>query len=448
MPVSKTDTIAALATAPGRSGVAIVRISGDKAETIAQAITKTTLKPRYAHHLCFYDHDDTAIDEGLALFFPRPHSFTGENVLELHCHGGPIVVDRLLKRAIALGARSARPGEFSQRAFINDKLDLSQAEAIADLINATSEQAARSAIKSLQGEFSRRINLLVEQLIHLRLYVEAAIDFPEEEIDFLKDEHITTRLQGIIDSLHSVKASATQGRLLQEGMTAVIVGAPNAGKSSLLNCLSENETAIVSDIAGTTRDVLREYIHIDGMPLHIVDTAGLRESDNLVEREGIKRAKQAMEKADVILLVIDISDNQSIDISQLPENKAVMIIRNKIDLLNEKPKIVIDKAEQQVEIYLSATQQQGIDLLKQHLKEMMGFHDGEGVFIARRRHLDALQRAENSLLTGQQQLQQHQAGELLAEDLRQAQQALNEITGEFSSDDLLGKIFADFCIGK
>lgn len=451
----KTDTIVAAATPPGRGGIAIVRISGPHALTIAEKILQKTLRPRYATHAVFLDENNEAIDEGLALFFKAPHSFTGEDIVELHGHGGKIVVDGLIKRILTLGARLARPGEFSERAFLNDKIDLAQAEAIADLIDAASEQAARASVRSLQGEFSKKIDELVESLVRLRIYVEAAIDFAEEEIDFLADNQVQSDLSNVITHLEQVTASACQGSLLREGITAVITGEPNVGKSSLLNCLSGKDIAIVTEIPGTTRDVLREQIILDGMPIHVIDTAGLRESDDPVEREGMRRARDEISRADVLLCVGDARDihfdekhfDQKHSLKNIPERASVILIRNKIDLTNELPSLTQQKT--QTIISLSAKNNQGIELLKDHIKNIAGFTTNtEGTFSARRRHIDALERARLFLQQGQSQLLQHRAGELLAEDLRQAQLALSEITGEFTSDDLLGRIFSSFCIGK
>ncbi len=445
------DTIAAIATPPGRGGVGIIRVSGPKTKQIAHAVLGQCLAPRQAHYLPFKDTNNTVLDEGIALFFQAPNSFTGEDVLELQGHGGPVVLDMLLSSVVELGARLAQPGEFSQRAFLNDKLDLAQAEAIADLIDSSSIEAARSALRSLQGEFSQRIHRLLEAMIKLRIYVEAAIDFPEEEIDFLSDSAITEQLQTIITDLQDILAQAQQGCLLREGMNVVIAGQPNVGKSSLLNKLAQRELAIVTDIAGTTRDTLRQEISIDGLPVHIIDTAGLRESSDTVEQIGIERAWSEIEQADRILLLINdasgiTADDQHI-IDKLPQNIAITVVRNKIDLNNHQPNI--KQGPLGKEIGLSAITGAGLELLTQHLKECVGFQSaGEGSFMARRRHVDALQRALDFVLQGQQQLQQHQAGELLAEDLRLGQEALNEITGEFSSDDLLGCIFSSFCIGK
>ncbi|MCP3698180.1 MAG: tRNA uridine-5-carboxymethylaminomethyl(34) synthesis GTPase MnmE, partial [Aliivibrio sp.] len=384
------------------------------------------------------------------------HSFTGEDVLELQGHGGPVVMDMLIKRILKIdGIRTARPGEFSERAFLNDKMDLAQAEAIADLIDASSEEAAKSALNSLQGVFSNKINTLVESLIYLRIYVEAAIDFPEEEIDFLADGKVSGDLQGIIDNLNAVRQEANQGAIMREGMKVVIAGRPNAGKSSLLNALSGKDTAIVTDIAGTTRDVLREHIHIDGMPLHIIDTAGLREASDEVERIGIERAWDEIAQADRVLFMVDGTTTDATDpkiiwpefLDRLPKNMGMTVIRNKADQTGED--LGICHVNDPTLIRLSAKTGEGVDALRTHLKECMGFSGNqEGGFMARRRHLEALEKAAQHLDIGQQQLEGYMAGEILAEELRIAQQHLSEITGEFTSDDLLGRIFTSFCIGK
>ncbi len=455
-----SNTIAALATAPGRGGVGIIRLSGPQSLAIAETIIQQTPKPRYAHFLPFYGEkkhpmDNSILDSGIVLYFPGPHSFTGEDVVELQGHGGPVVMDMLLQRVFSLGAVPAKPGEFSERAFLNDKLDLAQAEAIADLIDASSEQAARSALRSLQGEFSKLIHAQVEALIQLRIYVEAAIDFPEEEIDFLSDGKVEGDTKNILADLQQILQQAEQGCLMREGMSVAIAGQPNAGKSSLLNALSGKESAIVTDIAGTTRDVLKEEINIDGMPLHIIDTAGLRDSDCEVEQIGIQRAWNVIENADQILMVLDenkIDNRQSEKINQqllklFPESIDITLIHNKIDQADKTPRII--KGKHRTEIYLSAKENRGIDLLKDHLKQCMGYQSaGEGNFMARRRHLEAIHNAIASVENGLLQLQQYAAGELLAEELRLAQNSLSEITGEFSSDDLLGRIFTSFCIGK
>lgn len=450
------ETIVAQATAPGRGGIGILRVSGSLATEVAQAVLGKCPKPRMADYLPFKDDDGTVLDQGIALYFKSPNSFTGEDVLELQGHGGQVVLDLLLKRILQIdGIRLARPGEFSEQAFLNDKLDLAQAEAIADLIDATSEQAARSALKSLQGEFSKKVNELVESVIYLRSYVEASIDFPDEEIDFLADGKIEANLRGIINQLEDVRSEAKQGSILREGMKVVIAGRPNAGKSSLLNALAGREAAIVTDIAGTTRDVLREHIHIDGMPLHIIDTAGLRDATDEVERIGISRAWTEIEQADRIILMLDSSDPESADLSKvrseflakLPTMLPVTIVRNKIDLNGEQASESEESGYQIIS--LSAQTHDGIQLLREHLKQAMGFQTSmEGGFLARRRHLDALEKASEHLQIGLVQLTEFHAGELLAEELRLVQAHLSEITGEFTSDDLLGNIFSSFCIGK
>lgn len=451
------ETIAAIATAQGRGGVGIVRISGPLAAKAASAITGRDLKPRFAHYGPFEDGAGQVIDEGIALYFPGPNSFTGEDVLELQGHGGPVVLDMLLQRCLELGSRLARPGEFSERAFLNDKLDLAQAEAIADLIEASSAQAARNALRSLQGAFSRRVDNLTEKLISLRIYVEAAIDFPEEEIDFLADGHVLKMLDGVREELSTVLREAGQGALLRDGMTVVIAGRPNAGKSSLLNALAGKEAAIVTEIAGTTRDILREHIHIDGMPLHVVDTAGLRDTEDQVEKIGVQRALKAIGEADRVLLVVDATAPEALDpfalwpefLEQRPDPAKVTLIRNKADLSGDVIELQTS-ADGHVTISLSAKAGgEGLDLLREHLKACMGYEQtSESSFSARRRHLEALRHASASLEHGRAQLTMAGAGELLAEDLRQAQQYLAEITGAFSPDDLLGRIFSSFCIGK
>ncbi len=447
------DTIAAIATPLGRGGVGIVRISGKRVAKITQAILGTLPQPRYAYYGNFLGSEGQVLDRGIALYFPSPNSFTGEDILELQAHGGPIVLQWLLNRVVELGARLAEPGEFSKQAFMNDKLDLAQAEAISDLIEASSEQAARSAMRSLQGEFSREINALVEETIRLRIYVEAAIDFPEEEIDFLSDGKVARDLQVILSRLQQVFSAAKQGALLREGMSVVILGRPNAGKSSLLNALSGRESAIVTNVAGTTRDIVKEEINIDGLPLHILDTAGVREATDQVEKIGIERAWQALDDADRVLVILQAGEKIHIEdqmiLERLPAHIPVTLVRNKIDLIGHQPMIEVDKNTQEAVVWLSAKHRQGLDLLREHLKAEMGFSQtGEGVFMARKRHLDALEIALSWIESGQQQLEGFAAGELLAEDLRLAQQALSEITGRFTSDDLLGRIFTSFCIGK
>ncbi|MDG1732412.1 MAG: tRNA uridine-5-carboxymethylaminomethyl(34) synthesis GTPase MnmE [Thalassotalea sp.] len=453
---SNTETIAAQATAPGRGGVGIIRISGPLAPRVAEQLLGKVPEIRKAEYLPFYDQNQLVIDQGIALYFKGPNSFTGEDVVELQGHGGPVILDMLLNHILALsGVRMARPGEFSEQAFLNDKLDLTQAEAIADLINSSSEQAARAALHSLQGDFSKLVHQLVEDVIHLRMYVEAAIDFPEEEIDFLADTKINKDLQTIIDSVYQVLKQAQQGAIIREGMRVVIAGRPNAGKSSLLNALSGKDSAIVTDIEGTTRDVLTEQIHIDGMPLHIIDTAGLRESPDKVEQIGIERAWKEIEQADRVLLMIDSEKEDHSNpkafwpefFDRLPANMGVTIVKNKADIsgINSGQTIEHDKDT----IALSAKTGDGIQQLKDHLKQCMGFQGSmEGSFMARRRHLTALEHAHQHLISGLDQLESYVAGEILAEELRICQQHLNEITGEFTSDDLLGQIFSSFCIGK
>lgn len=446
-----SDTIAAIATPPGRGGIGIVRISGPGCRAVAGGVLGRVPEPRRAMYAPFKDSNGVQIDAGLALFFNAPYSFTGEDVLELHGHGGPVVMDMLLHCVAQLGARLARPGEFSERAFLNDKIDLAEAEAIADLIDSASQQAARCAIRTLQGEFSRHVNDLVESLMRLRTMVEATIDFPEEEIDFLSDGRIAANLAEIIELLRGTLQQARQGCLLRDGMTVVIAGRPNVGKSTLLNRLSGRDAAIVDARPGTTRDVLREMVSIDGLPVQLIDTAGLHDSRDGVEQEGIKRAWGEIEHADLILLVIDDqvgSGEQERDILlHLPTGISVTMVHNKIDLTGTEPGLVTGDFGPR--IGLSAKCGTGLDVLYSHLKAKMGYQGaGEGVFMARRRHIDALESAEILLTAGRQQLLTHHAGELLAADLQQAQQELAKITGAFTSDDLLGRIFSSFCIGK
>lgn len=453
-PMQKTpsDTIVAIATPPGQGGVGIVRCSGPLSRSIGERIAQLQIKPRHAHYGPFRDLDDSILDQGITLFFPQPHSFTGEDVLELQAHGGPVVLDLLLQAVVALGARMARPGEFSERAFLNDKLDLAQAEAIADLISASSEQAARSAVRTLQGAFSQTIEQLTQSCIELRVYVEAAIDFPDEEIDFLSDGHVSAALDQLQAQLTQTLQAAQQGVLLRDGMTLVIAGRPNAGKSSLLNALSGQDTAIVTEYAGTTRDILQATIQLDGLPLQIIDTAGLRETSDPVEQIGIERALKAIAEADLLLWVIDGTSQQDHRAESDYLAKTVpaalelpqLWVRNKCDLTQESPGFSAANT-----LVVSAQTGAGLPELRDYLKKTVGFSDTqEGQITARRRHLDALRRAQHYLTLAAEQLHQHAAGELVAEDLRSCQQALSEITGSFTSDDLLGAIFSSFCIGK
>ena len=445
-------TIAAVATAPGRGGIGIVRVSGDQAPNIARALLGLLPPARHAHLATFRDADGAPLDQGLALYFPAPHSFTGEHVLELHGHGGPVVLDLLLQRVVNLGARLARPGEFSERAFLNGKLDLAQAEAVADLIDSATADAARAALRSLEGEFSQRVQALVEALIHLRMHIEAAIDFPEEEIDFLAESGLQQQFEKIQTDLDALRRAAQQGSLLHDGMTVVLAGRPNAGKSSLLNALAQRASAIVSATPGTTRDIVREQIVIDGMPLYVLDTAGLRTSQDDIESEGVRRTREAMQRADRVLLLVDDNKEDTASIAtlmaELPTDLRLTLVRNKIDLSQRAPGRTTRGETGLPEVSVSARSSAGLNELRAHLKECMGYASaGQGTFSARRRHLDALQQAQRHIEQGAQQLKSRQ-GELAAEELRQAQQALSEITGAFTSDDLLGRIFASFCIGK
>jgi tRNA modification GTPase len=442
----------AAATPPGRGGVGVVRISGPKVPEIAAIMLGDLPTPRRATFARFLDSQNEAIDAGLAIFFPGPHSYTGEHVLELQGHGGVMVMEALVARVVEVGGRRALPGEFTQRAFLNDKVDLAQAEAIADLIDAGSRAAARAAMRSLQGEFSAMVRGLTDAVIDLRTYVEAAIDFPEEEVDFLADEQLAERFQSVRKHLDGVEQSARQGRLLREGMTVVIAGRPNAGKSSLLNQLAGYDAAIVTPIPGTTRDVVRERIDIDGMPLHVLDTAGLRQASDVVEEEGIRRAHVEMTRADRVLFVIDTVEDPTgsafhEESARMPDGVPVTLVFNKCDLSVGLP--VADTISGPPRVTLSAATGKGIDTLRTHLKHCMGYQTIDvGTVSARQRHLESLSRARRNVDEARRQLQERRAGELVAEELRGAQQALNEITGEFTSEDLLGRIFSSFCIGK
>lgn len=446
----QSDTIVAVATPPGRGGVGIVRVSGPHASVIGLAISRqSTLPLRQAVYTRFYSSTNELIDQGLVIYFQAPKTFTGEDVVEFHAHGSPFILDSLVAACLDLNARMARPGEFSERAFFNEKLDLAQAEAIADLISASSKTAARMAVRSLQGDFSKQIHTINEKIVHLRIYVEASIDFPEEEVDFLSDRKIQDDLETILEDLEKLKASTSQGVLVREGLSIVIAGRPNAGKSTLINALAGKEIAIVTEIEGTTRDVLREQILMDDLPLQFIDTAGLRESHDRVEKEGIKRTWQELNQADCILLIIDVNNPEGADclrqeiLSKLPSSIPLVVVYNKIDTWKDSR--WQDCSET---LYVSAKTGEGLDALKQCIKKAVGYQPTEGLFSARRRHLDALNRAYEQLLNGKKQLMLHRAGELLAEDLRRAHDALCEITGEFSADDLLGAIFSSFCIGK
>lgn len=445
---SSESTICALASSIGKGGIGVVRVSGPLSQTIAQKMLGFVPRPRYAHYGSFFDNNHMEVDKGIALFFPGPNSFTGEDVLEFQGHGGLSVMRSLIESSIALGAKPAEPGEFSKRAFLNGKMDLVQAEAVADIIEANSEQASRSALRSLSGVFSKQVNTLTRSIIELRVFIEATIDFSDEEIDFLQSEQVKEKTQAIQEEIQKILHSATQGAILREGLNVAIAGKPNAGKSSLLNALTQRSSAIVTDIAGTTRDVLRETIHINGMPLNIIDTAGLHESRDIVEKEGIRRAIDAIAKADVVLMMYDAQD-QAPDFSVLPETvdpKKLLIIKNKIDLTGEKVERTVENNKTHLSI--CAKDIKGVDLLKQELADRAGLDSGaEGVVLARKRHIIALEESLESISNALIQLDGG-AIELMAEDLRHAGQAMGSITGEFSSDDLLGEIFSSFCIGK
>ncbi|HZF17925.1 MAG TPA: tRNA uridine-5-carboxymethylaminomethyl(34) synthesis GTPase MnmE [Steroidobacteraceae bacterium] len=449
-----SDTVVAAATPGGRGGVAVVRVSGPRVREISQSLLGIVPEPRVATYRKFLDAGGEPIDQGIALYFCAPRSMTGEDVLELHGHGGPVVVDLIVRRILECGARIARPGEFTERAFLNDKMDLAQAEAVADLIDSATGAAARAAMRSLQGEFSDEVQTLTEALIDLRMFVEAAIDFPEEEIDFLSASELTERLARVFELLAALESAARQGQILRDGMVIVIAGRPNAGKSSLMNRLAGYDAAIVTPQPGTTRDVLRERVEIDGMPVSIIDTAGLREAAEPVEAEGVRRARAEMSKADRILFIVDVTaagedDVTSLEWQRLPPGVPVTRVHNKIDLVARGRARVAETAEGSSELWLSALTGEGLDLLRTHLKACMGFETaGSGTVSARRRHLEALARARGHLEEARSQLVERRAGELMAEELRGAQGALAEITGEFTSDDLLGRIFGGFCVGK
>ncbi|MCP5476115.1 MAG: tRNA uridine-5-carboxymethylaminomethyl(34) synthesis GTPase MnmE [Rhodanobacteraceae bacterium] len=483
----RTDTIAAIATPAGAGGIGVIRVSGPRALSMAQEFLKREPKPRFAHHCRFRDDRGELIDEGLLIAFPAPRSYTGEDVIELQAHGSPVLLGVLLRRCLELGARLARPGEFSERAFLNDKLDLAQAEAVADLIAASSESAARAALRSLEGEFSQRINTLARQLIDLRVYVEAAIDFPEEEIDFLRTSEVRSRFAVIDMALHELLAGARRGQRLRDGLRVVILGAPNVGKSSLLNALAGHDRAIVTAIPGTTRDVLHEALNVDGLPITVVDTAGLRQTEDEVEREGIHRAGREAHRADLVLWVVEAGDSRDsglgtrdsgeqdrdpgpgtgdpgkrepgsgacghapdraeLEALGLAAGIATLTVHNKIDLGAEPARV--ERRSDGVHLWLSAKHGEGMDLLRRALLEHAGLGEGSsGDFSARLRHVDALERSQAQLAAARAHALDSGQGELAAEDLRLAHEALGEIVGRFRSDDLLGAIFSSFCIGK
>ena len=464
-----TDTIAAIATGAGKAGIGVVRVSGPLASSIAQTITNQSLDVRNAHYLPFLNTDQQPLDVGIALLFKAPHSYTGEDVLELQGHGGAVVLDMLLARVLECGARLARPGEFTERAFLNDKIDLAQAEAVSDLIDSSSESAARAAVRSMSGEFSKSIAGVQSELTALRAWLEAALDFSEEEIDFLADPQLKVRAESIVQQFELLMQRAQQGQRLRDGLTVVIAGVTNVGKSSLLNALSGEDSAIVTDVAGTTRDVLHEHITLDGVPLHVIDTAGMRDTKDVVEQEGINRAHRAIESADHVLVMVD-AERMLLPTLNLPPYLNATVVLNKIDLVEQdaagKPVLNDAVTDQLLNALPSAANAneprgvasiipvsvktgQGMDNLKYHLLSLVG-HDAqlEGAFIARRRHLDALDNAKRACMVALERLQDASMPELAAEELRQAQLALDAVTGRFDSEDLLGEIFGSFCIGK
>ena len=444
----KVETICAIASAIGQSGIGIIRVSGPLARSIAKQILHTDLKPRYAYYGAFYGNDNSIIDKGVAILFSAPNSFTGEDVVEFHGHGGSSVLRKLLETIIESNVRLAEPGEFTKRAFLNGKMDLIQAEAVQDLIQSNSEESALSAVRSLTGEFSAKINKILSELVSLRVFVEATIDFSDEEIDFLESHEVSHKLDSLKKSLIDILNTATQGAILRDGIHVAIAGKPNAGKSSLLNTLTKQSSAIVTHIAGTTRDVLKETIYIEGMPVHIIDTAGLHNSDDVIEQEGIRRAHKEINNADLVLLVYDSRDSE-LDLTILPDSvkdKPKIVIKNKIDLVDLKPRI--HKVDNLMEIAISAKNGEGIDLVRGALSEFAGLNSSiEGVFLARKRHINAIEETLVFISNAIEQLEQG-SSELVAEDLRQAGLQLSQVTGEFSSDDLLGEIFTSFCIGK
>ena len=444
----KVETICAIASAIGQSGIGIIRVSGPLARSIAKQILHTDIKPRYAYYGAFYGNDNFIVDKGVAILFSAPNSFTGEDVVEFHGHGGSSVLRKLLETIIESNVRLAEPGEFTKRAFLNGKMDLIQAEAVQDLIQSNSEESALSAVRSLTGEFSAKINKILSELVSLRVFVEATIDFSDEEIDFLESHEVSNKLDSLKKSLIDILNTATQGAILRDGIHVAIAGKPNAGKSSLLNTLTKQSSAIVTHIAGTTRDVLKETIYVEGMPVHIIDTAGLHNSDDVIEQEGIRRAHKEINNADLVLLVYDSRDSE-LDLTILPDSvkdKPKIVIKNKIDLVDLKPRI--HKVDNLMEIAISAKNGEGIDLVRGALSEFAGLNSSiEGVFLARKRHINAIEETLVFISNAIEQLEQG-SSELVAEDLRQAGLQLSQVTGEFSSDDLLGEIFTSFCIGK
>lgn len=445
---SNADTIAAIATASGSGGIGVVRISGPAAPAIAGAILGHCPKRRYAAYLPFLDGDGQTIDQGIAIYYAGPNSYTGEDVLELQAHGGPALLQILLTRCLSLGARQAEPGEFTRRAYLNDKMDLAQAEAVADVINAATTEAARSAMRSLSGEFSNRINDLLQRLVELRMFVEACLDFPEEEIDFISQGNVKKKIEAIQLELQKIYNEAKQGNLLREGLTVVLVGQPNVGKSSLINQLAADDIAIVTSIAGTTRDTIKSAIQINGIPLHVVDTAGLRETDDEIEQFGIARTWRALESANIALLLVDaahgITEVEKSILARLPHDLPKIWVHNKIDLAKKSP--FIEDMNAEPHIHLSAKTGDGVHLLKETLLKVAGWQStSEGVFMARTRHLEAIRQVEQFLQASLDAISQ---SELVAENLRMGQDALSAVTGEFTPDDLLGEIFSKFCIGK
>ena len=446
--MSKPDTIAAIATAAGRSGIGVVRVSGARLDSLIRGVVGKSLEPRLATLAEFRAASGETIDQGLALFFPAPHSYTGEDVLELQGHGGPVVLREILKRCLELGARAARPGEFTERAFLNDKLDLAQAESVADLIDAATTQAAKSALRSLQGAFSERVEHLLAAVIELRALVEATLDFPEEELDFLKQHDADGKLAAVTAKLNEVLSVSQQGSLLREGFHVVLAGQPNVGKSSLLNRLAGEELAIVTEIPGTTRDAMRQSISVEGVPAHIIDTAGLRESSDPVEKMGMARTWAAIEQADMVLLLLDAARGETpadlAILERLPQGLPRIVVKNKIDLAGQAPHV--ERVAGQTQVWLSAKTGAGLEGLRQVLLETAGWRpEGEGLYMARERHVHALKKASGHLKAAQGLAN---ALELFAEELRLAQEALGAVTGKFTSDDLLGEIFGRFCIGK